>query len=95
MVKAINYPVLYGVKDIMIQLKSGTRIFKRVLSGTANNDGTETLSLDATIGVTATVNDIDMVCFISHVRLDSDTVELNHEYNGQISVSISVVEVPE
>ena len=94
-VKAINYPVLYGVKDIMIQLKSGTRIFKRVLSGTANNDGTETLSLDATIGVTATVNDIDMVCFISHVRLDSDTVELNHEYNGQISVSISVVEVPE
>ena len=31
----------------------------------------------------------------SHVRLDSDTVELNHEYNGQISVSISVVEVPE
>lgn len=94
-VKAIGYPILYGVKDIMIQLKNGTRVFRRVLSGMSNNDGTETLSLDATVGVTATVNDIDMVCFMSHVRLDADSVEINHEYNGQISVSVAVVEIPE
>lgn len=94
-VKAIGYPTLYGVKDIMIQLKSGTRVFNRVLSGTSSGGGTETLSLASQIGVTATVSDVDMVCFMSHVRLDSDSIEISHEYSGQVSINVSVVEVPE
>lgn len=93
-IRAINYPVLYGVKDIMIRLKSGTTLFRRVLSAVANNDGTETLALDANLGVSSSVNDIDIVCFMSHVRLDSDSVELSHEYNGQVSANIAVIEVP-
>lgn len=94
-VKAIGYPTLYGVKDIMIQLKSGTRVFNRVLSGTSSEGGTETISLASQIGVTATVSDVDMVCFMSHVRLDSDSIEISHEYSGQVSINVSVVEVPE
>jgi len=94
-VKAIGYPTLYGVKDIMIQLKSGARFFNRILSGAASDGGTETLSLLSPIGVTAAAIDVDMVCFMSHVRLDSDSIEMSHDYTGQVSINVAVTEVPE
>lgn len=94
-VKSINYHVLYGIKDILLKLKNGESIFRRVLSASNNNDGTETLSLDSNLGIYAEPSEVDTVCFMSHVRLDSDSIEISHSYSGQVSISVSVVEVPE
>lgn len=94
-VKSINYELLYGVKDIMIQLKNGARIFKRILSGTANTDGTENINFDSAVGVTSTATDVDFISFMSHVRFDTDAIDISHMYNGQVEISIPVVEVPE
>lgn len=94
-VKSINYALLYGVKDIMIQFKDGTRVFKRILSGTANPDGTENINFDSPVGVTSTAENVDFISFMSHVRLDTDAVEISHTYDGQTEINIPVVEIPE
>jgi len=94
-VSPIGYPLYYTVKDIMIQLLNGTRIFARVTSGSTDNDGNEALSLSAQIGTTFATTDIDFVCFMSHVRFDTDLVTFNHRDVGQVSTSIALAETPE
>lgn len=94
-VSPIGYPLYYTVKDIMIQLLNGTRIFARVTSGITDNDGNETLSLSEQIGTTFTTTDVDFVCFMSHVRFDTDRVTFNHRDVGQVSTSIPLAETPE
>lgn len=94
-VSPIGYPLYYTVKDIMIQLLNGTRIFARVTSGSTDNDGNEALSLSAQIGTAFATTDIDFVCFMSHVRFDTDLVTFNHRDVGQVSTSIALAETPE
>ena len=94
-VSPIEYPLYYGVKDIMIQLKSGTRLFARVLSGATDPDGNEVLSLGAAVGTAFTVSEVDFVCFMSHVRFDTDTIEISHGHAGRAVASIPVTETPE
>lgn len=94
-VSPIGYPLYYTVKDIMIQLLNGTRIFARVTSGSTYKDGNEALSLSAQIGTAFATTDIDFVCFMSHVRFDTDLVTFNHRDVGQVSTSIALAETPE
>ena len=94
-VSPIGYPLYYTVKDIMIRLLDGTRIFARVTSGSTDNDGNEALSLSAQIGTAFATTDIDFVCFMSHVRFDTDLVTFNHRDVGQVSTSIALAETPE
>lgn len=94
-VSPIGYPLYYGVKDIMVQLKNGARLFARVTSGSTNGDGNEVLTLSAQIGVTFATNDIDFVCFISHARFDSDQVVFSHQDVGQVAATIAIAETPE
>lgn len=94
-VSPIGYPLYYGVKDIMVQLKNGTQVFARVLSGSTNGDGNEVLTLSAQIGATFATTDIDFVCFISHARFDSDQVVFSHKDVGQVAATIAIAETPE
>lgn len=94
-VRPIGYPLYYGVKDIMIQLKDGTRIYSRVLSGATDPDGNEVLSLESSVGTAVNVVDVDLICFMSHVRFNTDRVEIKHSYSGRASMSIPVMETPE
>jgi hypothetical protein len=94
-VRPIGYPLYYGVKDIMVQLKNGTRIFARVLSGAVDPNGNEVLSLEAAVGTGFTVAEVDFICFMSHVRFNSDRVEIRHDYAGRAVTTIPVVETPE
>jgi hypothetical protein len=94
-VKYFGYTLYYGVTNIMVQLKSGAKYFARVLSSSNAVADKEVLVLEAPIGVTITVPEVDMICFLSHCRLDADRIEISHEYNGQITTNIAVTETPE
>uniref|UniRef100_A0AAU8GRU9 Tail assembly protein n=1 Tax=Pseudomonas phage PAKlein3 TaxID=3230132 RepID=A0AAU8GRU9_9VIRU len=94
-VSPVGYPLYYGVKDIMIQLKNGTQIFSRVLGGATDPNGNEILSLDGPVGVDFTVQEVEFICFLSHVRLNSDRIDIRHDYAGRAVTSIPVVETPE
>ena len=94
-VRPIGYPLYYGVKDIMVQLKNGTRIFSRVLSGAVDPNENEVLALEAAVGTGFTVAEVDFICFMSHVRFNSDRVEIRHDYAGRAVTTIPVVETPE
>lgn len=94
-VSPIGYPLYYGAKDIMVQLKNGNRVFVRITSGSTNGDGNEVLTLSAAIGVTFAKTDIDFVCFMSHARFDSDQVVFSHKDVGQVAATIAIAETPE
>lgn len=94
-VRPIGYPLYYGVTDIMVQLTSGARIFKRVLNGSDDVSGNEILALETAFGTSITVAEVAFISFIRHVRLDTDSLELSHTYGGHVSISAPVIEVPE
>lgn len=94
-VRPIGYPLYYGVTDIMVQLNSGALLFNRVLSGATDPSGNEVLALEAAFGTLISVADVALICFIKHVRLDTDNADINHDYAGRASCAVAVVEVPE
>ena len=94
-IRPIGYPLYYGVTDIMVVLNNGTTLYNRVLSGATNTDGNEVLSLGGPFGTGFAASDVAFVCFMKHVRLDTDQAELTHEYAGRMSTSLPVIEVPE
>lgn len=94
-VRPIGYSLYYGVKDIMVQLKDGTRIYSRVLSGAVDPNGNEVLALEAAVGIGFAVAEVDFICFMSHVRFNSDRVEIRHDNAGRAVTTIPVVETPE
>lgn len=94
-VKPIGYSLFYGVKDLMIRLKTGTDIFLRVLSATTDINGDEILALDSQVGYIMVPNDIEFICFLSHCRLDTDQITVKHVNYCLIEASIIVSEIPE
>lgn len=94
-VRPIGYPLYYGTTDIMVVLNNGTILFNRVLSAATDTNGNEVLSMSGSFGTAFTVADIDLVCFMKHVRLDTDNADITHDYAGRASCSMTVIEVPE
>lgn len=94
-IKPIGYPLYYGIKDMMVQLKNGTRIYSRILSASVDANGNEILGLEAPLGTAVNIVDVDFICFMSHVRFNSDRVEINHDYAGRVVATVPVIETPE
>lgn len=94
-VRNVGYHLYYGVTDIMIRTVSGQTFFRRVLSGSVTEAGENSLSIDSALGVELLPGDVEFICFMKLVRLDSDRIELTHKDAGVIEVSVPVVEVPE
>ncbi|UYA99019.1 hypothetical protein P9A54_gp34 [Xanthomonas phage vB_Xar_IVIA-DoCa10] len=94
-VRPIGYPLYYGVSDIMLVLTDGSVFYNRVLSGSTDTDGNEVLSLGGGFGRSFAASEVDLVCFMRHVRLDTDSVEITHSYAGRCSSTIPVIETPE
>jgi hypothetical protein len=88
-------------RDICIRLANGTRLYRRIVSTTRNNDGTETLNLDAQLGValSAAVNkwgnaaDGHMISFLKFCRLSSDQVELAWLTDQKMRVGLKFTEL--
>lgn len=91
----IGYPQYYSIKDIMIQLRNGTRLFVRATSGATNPDGNEVLALAAQVGTGFAAADVEFACFMTHCRFDSDRVTFRHGDAGRVTVSIPIAETPE
>lgn len=82
-VRDINYRGLYryneGRKDLIIFLRGGRHLTRRIVSAAAGQPGskTEVLMLDAEIGEVIEPSSISMICFLGLYRLDADAVELD------------------
>lgn len=94
-VSPIGYPLYYEVKDIRIELLNGTVLYNRITGGTTDGDGNEILVLENPPGVELLANEINYICFMSHVRFNSDSITLSHKHTGRASCSIPVIEIPE
>lgn len=94
-VENLGYSLYYASRSICIRLKNGTRYFNTVTSGTANTDGTETLFLQTPFdsSVSFTTAEVDYVCLMNKVRLDTDRIEIRHDLNNT-TVSVPTIEVP-
>ena len=92
-VQNMGYTLYYGARNVCILTRSGTYYYNTITSGTVNEDGTETLFLESAIGGDIPVSQIEFVCFMNKMRLDSDRVEISHE-SGLVTISIPVTEVP-
>jgi hypothetical protein len=91
----IGYPLYYGVKDIMIQRTNGVKLYNRILSASTDGSGNELLNLENPVGEDLTVADIEYICFMSHVRFNTDRIDVRHSYAGRATMSIPVIETPE
>lgn len=94
-IRPIGYPLYYGIKDIMIQLRNGTRLFVRATSGATNPEGNEVLALSGQVGTGFTAANVEFACFMTHCRFDSDRVTFRHGDAGRVTVSIPIAETPE
>lgn len=89
----INYPLYYGVTDIMVELISGSRYFNRVLAG-ARVDDVEVLSLQNNFPVTIQPSEVKRISFMNLLRFDSDSIELHHVARQIARTVVPAREVP-
>lgn len=94
-VRPTGYPMHYGVTNIMILLTDGTMYFRRVLGGVDDASGSEILTLETGLPVAVPKTQVALICFIRHVRLDSDNIEMTHQYGRRVSITVPITEVPE
>jgi hypothetical protein len=77
-VEAFGYAQLYATsaarRDVMIELTDGTLLFRRITGATENDDGTETITLDAQFGRSFTTAEVERVSFLNYRRLDQDEI---------------------
>lgn len=91
----IGFSLFYSSKDIMFQLKDGTRAYNRILSVTIDGDGNEVFGLENAVGIDLNRDEIDLICFINHMRLNTDRIDINHSYGGRMYLGAAVTTTPE
>lgn len=91
----INYDIYYETTDILIKLVDGTKHYNRVLGSVTDGDGNELLTLQNSLGVDVPVSSVDFICFMSHVRFNTDRIEISHVQGSRATVSIPVIETPD
>jgi len=96
-IKNINYSLFIRQasvrRDIMFAKNDGTYLFRRIEGSVDNGDGTETLTIDSSLGFDFSNSDFKFICFIRFCRLDSDTVDLNYSTTDSASTSIKIIDV--
>lgn len=73
---AARTPQATNRRDLRIQLASGAVLYRRVNASADNGNGTETLTLDAALGVAVTPDQVAQVSFMGLCRSDSDQFEI-------------------
>ena len=95
-VRGIGWPLFYDAQDIMIVLNDGTRHLARITSATTNIDGNDVLAIDGALttpGFSASA--VESVQFMMYVRQDADSITLEHDEAGHVTVDVPVLETPE
>ena len=83
-------------EDIMIETMDGQRFFRRIVTSAAGTT-TETLQLDSPLGVALAPQDVLRISFLSLMRLDHDTIEIEHvtDLDGVSQVSLTFRSAPD
>ena len=91
-----TYKKLYSTElDILFVHKDGSTLLHKALSVVDGPNNTENLVLSSLVGRDFPQDELEMICIINHVRLDSDRVEIHYGTAGSASISLPVVGVPE
>lgn len=69
-------------RDLRLQLRDGTVLYRRVTASTELDANTERLAIDTSLGVTVAADDFVLVSFMALSRNEADAVELAW-WNGQ------------
>jgi hypothetical protein len=79
-------------RDIAILTSAGWR-YRRITGSALNGDGTETITLDTSLGVDLIASDNPMMSFLKFVRLEQDLIELSYESAGVIKTATSFIDL--
>ncbi|MEY9717852.1 hypothetical protein ABIA22_000342 [Sinorhizobium fredii] len=93
-VRSIAPTGAYLGRHVMIELKNGTRFFREIINAFAVGGGNDQLTISTALGQAVAPADIAWLCFLSRVRLNSDSVTISYRFRGVFSVSAPVIEVP-
>jgi len=80
---------------ICIVLKDGTFAYTIVTHWGYLNPDERHMFLSDTIGIDATLDEIEMICRMPKVRFNSDNIDLNYLDGNVVNVNVPVLEVPE
>lgn len=80
-----------GRRDIRIELHDGSVFHRRVKGSTEQSLDVERLLIDAPFGRQVEVSDVSRISWMTLCRLDSDTVEIEHETDSEGVASCSFV----
>jgi hypothetical protein len=83
-------------EDIMIELANGTFLYRRIINSATDGAGNETILLDSPIPVGFPVENVVRICFMSLMRLDQDSVEIEHatDLDGVSEVQVTFRAAP-
>lgn len=80
----------YG--DIMVELMDGTQIFRNI-TGSASDGITDTITLNASLGQEVTIANTRFFSYLYRVRLNVDTVEIEHSRLSNMTVRVPLAGV--
>lgn len=94
-IKAIGYPEFLTVSDVAFVMHDDSLVTARVLTGAASTGGTELLDVEKPFTGGIDVADVQMLCFLSYIRLNADRVTIDHEGARFMRVSIPAITTPQ
>jgi len=94
-VKSIGETGNYLNKHIMFLLNDGNYYFRKITNAVVGGGGNDTLTMSSSLGVDVAPADIDLFCFISLCRLNSDSINFEHQLAIDTYISVPVIEVPD
>ncbi len=92
-VASIGTEASYSNRRVMILLKNGTKFYREIM-GAANAGANDVLTISSSLGQSVAAADMALFCFLSKVRLSTDSVEFSHQFDDASVVSIPVIETP-
>ncbi len=69
-------------KDIRIELKNGTVLYRRITGSTTVDANTERLSIDSALGVQVAPAQVRRISYMALSRLNSDSIDIMHVNAG-------------
>lgn len=83
-------------QDVMIELLDGQRFYRRLTSATMSS-GNEILGIDTPLGVDVTPREIVRVSYMSLMRLDHDSIDIDHitDTDGMSEIQVTFRSAPD
>lgn len=83
-------------KDLRIQLRNGTVIYTRITAAVEIDANTEELTLENPITPGFSVADVVAISYMTVLRLDQDSIEIDHSTDsaGATSIAVSFIDPP-